>query len=996
MEQKNVKLKMRYFRLLFSCLVMSVQASLSIYGQSGDQNYSALQANRKKENDKVTLQGSVIDKKTREPLVGASVSLNNNLSVGTATDVDGNFTLTVNDLRQPLKIQYIGYESKIIIHKDAGNPVQVELDTDNFNLNEVVVTGQGAEIQKRRLSSNVTSVSGKELDKFNNGRVDQLLQNALPNVQITLSNGQPGTTSLFKSRGLSSAFSNSTPVIYVDGVRVDNLNTGAALNNSMSGQDAATGSVADIPLENIDHIEYVPGGAATTLYGSDAANGVIQIFTKRGADKRSTFFETELGMEVANAQFYHFDRTKDLLHQTGLMQKYRIGFDGGNDKVGYSFGGSMSNSTGTIIHNANENKKYDLRLGTTVRFNKQLEYQSSFGAVVNEFRRSRNGNQGGYTGLWFTEGSAATNFKYTDQSGKLVNYTADIDGLDDYAYAQMKNFVDKSEKLQNNKESIKRFQTSQQLTFSPVGNLTFKGIIGLDYRLNSNKKIVTNEYLMHTQQKPEGTSDAGSISNFDRKYFGLTIDVNGQHKFYYNNWLSIVSTAGYQYFSTHDHQSTYNGDNVRDGALVISGAGTTTANEWLSYLHSYGIFWQENIGILDRYYLDLGLRGDYNTAFGDNVGWQYYPKMGISYLLSEESFMKGLRDKNLVNSFRILANYGIAGSYPPPFEYQRTIDFSSFLDRQAAGFGKYGNPDLAPEKKHSYEAGFNTLLFNRVLNVGLTYYYALTKNALFSIPSLPSSGQETNYLSNVGEIENKGIELALGVQLAHTKDLDVKLNASYNTNHNEVLDIGAAVPFAVGGFSSRTVQTVVAKGKPVGYIRGAKAVLNEDNSLKEVLQQQDLGSTIPTSYGNLSLSADYKNWGLFVSGDYQMGAYVHSFDRQFRFSKGLKDEAVPKKALEGIDQKTAWLDFTNFFVEKADFLKIRNISLSYTYYPKKYIKSAYFAINVRNPFTFTAASIDPEALLSGARTQGAVATGGLNYSSYSLPRQFMGTIRINF
>lgn len=884
-----------------------------------------------------------------------------------------------------------------------------------FNLNEVVVTGQGAEIEKRRLSSNVVSIGSKELENYNHARIDQLLQNALPNVQITLSNGQPGTTSLFKARGLSSAFSNSTPVIYVDGVRVDNLNTGAALNIvegyygvfvGTTGQTAASGAIGDIPLENIDHIEYVSGGAATTLYGSDAANGVIQIFTKKGSGKQSVFFETGLGVETANTQYYHFNRTGDLLHQTGFVQKYRIGFDGGNDKAGYSFGGNMSNSSGTIVQNANENKKYDLRLGTKVHFNRKTEYQSSFGLTVNEFKRSRNGNQGGYTGLWFTEGAAAPGFKYTNQSGELVPYGADIDALDDYAYSQMKNFVNKAEQLQNNRESIKRFQTSQSLIFKPVNNLTFKGIFGLDYRVNSNKNIYTNEHWIHMQQKPAGTSDAGSIFNFNRNYLGLTIDVNGQYKWYYRNRLSIISTAGYQYFSTYDHQSNSTGNGVRDGALIISGAATTSAEEWLSYLYSYGAFLQENIGIKDRYFLDMGLRGDYNTAFGDNVGWQYYPKIGISYVVSEEPFMQSLQRSNVINSLRIRGNYGIAGSYPPPFEYQRTISFSSYLNQHAATFGKYGNPDLAPEKKHSYEAGLNALLFNNILNFGFTRYYALTKDALFCFPSLPSQGQPVDYaenvgmsagyLANVGEIENKGIELSLGLQLVNTKDCNILLTASYNTNRNEVLDIGTAVPFGIGGFSSSTVQTVVAKNKPIGFIRGSKAVLNEDGSLKEVLLLQDLGNTIPTSYGNLSLSAAYKDWKLFVGSDYQMGAYVHSFDRQFRFLRGLKDEAIPEKALEGTSQAEQWLNFTNFFVEKADFLKIRNISLSYTVHPSKYIRSASFSVNVYNPFSFGTSSVDPEALLSGALTQGAVTTGGFNYSSYSLARQFMGTIRINF
>ena len=705
------------------------------------------------------IKGIVIDKKTKEVLPGVTIKLKNNSQTGTVTGIDGHFKLVTKESRTELKISYVGYETKTVICDAKNDEAQIELDQDNFKLDEVVVTGQGAEVQKRRLSSNVTTVSSKELDKFNQGRIDQLLQNALPNVQITLSNGQPGTTSMIKSRGLSSAFSNSTPVIYVDGVRVDNMNTGATLNN-MSGQNAASGSIGDIPLENIDHIEYVSGGAATTLYGSDAANGVIQIFTRKGTEKKvSSFAEVQMGANVASSQFYHFKRTKELLHQTGFTQKYRIGFDGGNDRFGYSFGGSMSNNTGTLIHNKNADRKYDLRFGSKAKLTKDLEYQNSFGIVIDDFSRSRNGNQGGYTGLWFTEGAAATNFKYTDASGKSVNYTADIDALDNATFSQMKDFVSKAEDLQNNKESIKRYQTSQSISYSPIQNLSFKAILGMDYRLNTNKNIVTNEYLIYTQQKPVGTSDAGSISNFDRNYFGLTMDVNGQHKYYYKDLLSLITTAGFQYFSTYDHQSTYNGTNVRDGAQIISGAGVTTGNEWLSYLYNYGTYLQENIGIKDKYYIDLGLRADYNTAFGSNVGWQYYPKVGLSYLISEEPFMQNLKKSNIISSLRILANYGIAGSYPPAFEYQRTISFNSYQGQQAATFGKYGNPDLAPEKKHSYEMGMNAVLLNRILNVGFTYYYALTKDALFSVPSLPSSGQSANYLSNVGKIENKGIEL---------------------------------------------------------------------------------------------------------------------------------------------------------------------------------------------------------------------------------------------
>lgn len=938
------------------------------------------------------VKGKVLDHKTGEPLIGVSLVMTGNSNVSTVTDINGAFNISApRDAK--LKVSYIGYATKTITVGNAAD-MTIEMDEDNFKLDEVVVTGQGAEVQKRRLSANVSTVSGKELERVKGGRIDQLLQDALPNVQITLNSGQAGATSLIKSRGLSSAYSNATPVIYVDGVRVDNLNTGATLNNPLNGNSAVSGSISDIPMEDIDHVEFVPGGAATTLYGSDAANGVLQIFTKKGRNGRlSVYGEMQMEADVANGQFYHFKRTKELLHQTGFTQKYRVGFDGGNDKYGYSFGASMSNSTGTLIHNQNEDRKYDMRFGSHVKFNKMLEYQNSFGLVFQDFSRNRNGNMGGYTGLWFTEGAASTNFTYTDKDGKTQNFTADIDALDDYTFQQMKNFVNRAEALQDNRESVRRFQTSQQLIFTPMKNLTLKAILGLDYRMNQNKDIVTNQYLIYTQQKPEGTTDAGSISNFQRNYFGLTADINAQHKLHVDNWLSLISTAGFQYFNTRDHQATFNGSDVRDGAQIITGAGKLTADEWLSYLYNYGWYLQENVGLFDKYYLDLGVRSDYNTAFGDNVGWQFYPKVGISYVLSDEPFMQPLVNSHIINSFRIMANYGVAGSYPPPFEYQRTVSFSSFNGEQAAQFGKYGNPDLAPEKKHSYEAGFNAVLFHNIVNFGFNYYYSLTKDALFSIPTLPSSGQSSNYLSNVGEIENKGVELNLGLQILNNRDWNVRLNASWNTNKNKVLDIGNTVPFAIGGFSARTVQTVVAKGKSVGFIRGYKAVLNADGSIKEVLPQQDLGKTLPDGYGNFSLNASYRKLQLYISGDYQYGGYVHSFDRQFRFAKGLKDSAIPEKALEG---KHSWLDYTNFFVEKSDFVKIRTIGLSYDFKPCEYIKNMNVSFNIYNPFAWTASSVDPEASISGGRTQGAVSVGGLNYSAYSTPRQYVGTIRLTF
>ena len=418
--------------LLFFFLLPSVDAETFNRSGNDDDNGSL-----------VMVQGTVIDSKTHATLPGVAVIVDGRFLKGTATDFDGHFEVGAPD-GSVIRFECMGYKTTAI-RAEGEMPVTVSMEQDYFRLDEVVVTGQGAEISKRRLSSNIATVSAGDLEGIKADRIDQALRNSLPNVQITLGSGQSGTASMIKSRGISSAFGNSTPVIYVDGVRVDNLNTAATLNNTTSGVPiggnfAVSGSVSDIPMENIERIEYVPGGAATTLYGSDAANGVIQIFTKKGSSQKTNFFgEVEMGPETANGQFYHFKRTKKLLHKTGFSQKYRFGFDGGTNDYGYSFGASMSNSSGTLISNNNEITKYDLRFGSRIRFNDFLEYSNSFGLVSEDFYRTRNGNEGYYTGLWFTEGTACANFSYMAEDGKAANFNPDVDANDSWAYSKMKN-----------------------------------------------------------------------------------------------------------------------------------------------------------------------------------------------------------------------------------------------------------------------------------------------------------------------------------------------------------------------------------------------------------------------------------------------------------------------------------------------------------------------------------------------------------------------------
>lgn len=902
--------------------------------------------------------------------------------------------LSLSYLKTNYPIDYIIQNNTVTIRKSKSkrrnlnqiftfNSIQDTVKSKEHAIEGVVITGQGSAISKKRISTKVTTIDGEDLEKLPSQRIDNLLATQLPNAQINLTGGQAGSTSLVRARGINSAFLNSTPIIYLDGVRLDNLNTRSALGGSAQGSSMS--AIADIPMDNIEKIEYINGGAATTLYGSDAANGVIQIFTKKGGRRGTSYsFSTETGIETPTNDFLHFKRTKDLLFKNGFYQKYRLNINGKTEKdFGYNFSGSFLNSSGVQIHNQNENQKIDFSTGFQAKLADKLKYESSFMYVRNQYKRSRNGNQGGYTGLWFAESGSS---KITGPG-----FNNRLDEMSEEEFQVMKAFVDNAERLQDNQITVNRFTTSQIFKYDPLKNLNFRFTGGLDYRIQDQNTVTTNEYLTATRGTP--ILDQGSISNVQRNYLGITLELTGQHKLDLNNFSFITSFGG-QLFRNEDRQILFSGTNIRDGAQTITDAAVRTSDEFLMQVLNYGAYVQENIGFKDKLFLDLGIRGDRNPAFGKNIGTQFYPKAGVSYVISSEPWF----ENKIVSSLRLRGSYGIAGNLPPAYANERTIRFGGFGGQQAAFFGQPGNDDLRPEKTETAEGGFDISFLKNRISLSAGYYRSLTRDALFYIRSAPSTGFNVSQLHNIGKIENKGFEFSLNVTPIETEDVTLSVNASLNTLDNVVLDSGGSPAFNINGFSERTLQTVVQEGQSIGFIRGNYGIFDENGVLSESLPQQNLGNTVPTLFGNLGLNFRYKKFSLFANASYQAGAYAANWDAQFRYNYGASEDYIPAGEIEA-NGRVNWLQFTNMFVEKTDFLKVRNIGMSYDFVPKSasFFKSLNIGFAASNPFNFTSSSFDPEATLSGAsQGQGGASTGGISYATYSAPRQFILSLKFNF
>ncbi len=920
------------------------------------------------------LEGTVTDAQSGETLPGVNIFIEE-LERGTATDVDGNYRIAgIPEGTYNLRATYIGFRTyRTTVDVSGDTDLNFELGEDLIGLDEIVVTGQGgASIEKRRLSTTVESISAKQLQAVSANQLDQVLQANLPNSQVRLSSGQPGTASLIRGRGVNSALTSTTPVIYVDGVRVDNT-SGFSLGIATGG--AQSSAIADIPIENIERIEVLKGGAATTLYGSDAANGVIQIFTQKGVQGATRFtLRSNVGAVSGTRDFLKYDETADILFETGMYQEYSLSGSGGTEDITYSFSGTMIDNDG--FRPNNEQVRHNLRTSISAQINPVVNYNGSIGFTSNEFGRDYNAN---------------TSFS---TFGNLEGGThGDISDLSDTEFADLRTEVADLQGLVEVAENVKRFQTSHQLQFDLMDDWSAKALVGLDSRNSRQREAQTNRFLISGGFVPDGTTDQGSLTTFDRDFLGITVEASTTYRKDFGDFSSITALGG-QLFRTDDRQINATANEVPDGSKTINSGASVSAQDFRRTVAQWGGYVNENFGYKDRYYVEVGLRVDGNTAFGEEVGPQYYPKIGASYSISSEPFFRNAISTDFISNLKFRANFGVAGNFPTPFSNKTLANIDPFLGGQSIEFGAPGDPELKPEKSTTYEIGGDLAFVNDRISFEATYFQTVTEDALFNAPFARSTGL-TNALRNIGEIENSGIEVSSNFVILQSSDYGLRFNASFNTLTNEVTSNGGTAPFAVGGFSF--LGSWVDEGKSIGYFRGNNPIFAEDGSLEDVEPNANLGSPIPDYFGTFGVNANYKNLSLTISTDYQKGAQGVNTDEVLRFFSGLSDDRIPEASMS-----ESFFDLAGVWVEETEYLKVRLISLDYAV-PEQlydgYARRISIGASIQNPLNFAASTFDPEITGASIGTQGgntSVGVGGFGFGTESPPRTFLGKVRIDF
>ncbi len=911
-----------------------------------------------------TISGKVVDEKSGQSLPGANIFIKGT-SMGAATGTDGSFKIAnVPPGNYTLLAAYIGYYTteqtvQVVVNEDVA--VNFSLRVSILKADEIIVTGTGYDIKKKELSTAISTISTQEIEAAPVQSIEQVLQGRVVGGAVNVNTGQPGTAGRIQLRGVTSATVSQTPVIYVDGVRMDN-NDNFRLENFTGGP--ASNALSDILVGDIERIEITKGGAASTLYGSEAANGVIQIFTKKGkAGPTRWTFSTEHGANQPETKFIIEDFTKDQLLQTGYYQKYAFAADGGNENVTYHVSGHVLDSEGVTPKNTDT--QYSFRMGVRAFPSEKIQLDVSGGLIRDDFERL------------FTDNAIAsimTTIEGGDPPFGDPNATLEdkLAALEEYILPQ-------------NDEAVNRFNFGITASANPHQYFSTRLTLGTDYRKSEQR------YFIPIAAQVVTSTPGGGIERSDREFLSITLDYAATLKYPNSGAITSALTVGGQGFREEDRESDVDAEIFGlPGTDDFDNAASLAPRESNREIFSGGFFLNEQIGIWDRLFLNAGIRFDGNTAFGDDVNLESYPKLGAAYNISDEAFWSKIPIVgDVMPSLKLRGSWGKTGSFPDPFTRDKQFSQGSFLDAVAANFGNPGDPTLGPEKTRTIEYGFDAALLSERIGLEFTIFDEKTEDALFSVPPDPASGADDAQLRNVGTIENNGIELGITAIVLDSRNFRFSLRGSFSTLDNKITSLGGAQPFSIGGFGFLPLR--IEQGHPVGVFRTNVPIPDATTGQfdGDFLPNQFIHSPIAENYFNVGLNFTImENLNLSIVGDGQTGGQILNTGSVIRFFNGLEPQA--SKVPAGYTFTTA----SNVFVEDANYFKLREITANYRL-PRRYLGNQLtFGFSIRNAITFAGNDdLDPE--LNGVRAGRDVDVGGINFFTLSAPRQFRFTVSVN-
>ncbi len=931
----------------------------------------------------IQLKGKVLDGKTKEPLIGANVIIRGT-KIGAVTDVNGVFTIKADITGDFwLEIRYVGYKS--IAQKYSSSQDLTDLvfymTEDVFKAEEVVVTGIASKTSKAIAEVAVSSVSADKLTEEQSYQdVSQLVSGKIAGVYVKPTSGNVGGGFRFNVRASAGLNGNEQPVIYVDGVRVDNSQWSGA---GVGGQ--GIGLLADLNPEDIEKIEVLKGAAGAASYGTGGSNGVILITTKRGKKGTKTGkgvkvdykfvsgFNTQ-SFKYSTDDFYSAD-SANAIFRDGVIRQHSLGISGGSPTLHYYL--SLDNRYEEGILNNNSMDRKSIRLNIDAFPSDKLVIRASSYYAKNKITRPFNDNNiFGYLGNTLL---MKTPYGWTPHES--------IDAEEDVAYDN-------------------RFISSISAEYKLYSYLTFYGSIGLDESDMQNYQLfpVNYDYMLY---------DTGDKTVLHRHHTNTTVDLHFTFEKEVYKGLKNTTIVGTQLFDRRYRDYWFEKANFLTGLITNIGAGSEFkgGDEFYSNTRSAGIFAESNFDYNTTYFWTVMLRRDYASTIGEDAPNIFYPKFSFAARLDKFDFFP-----KMFSLMKVRVAYGETGTLPGA-----TDGIPLLWTASNSGFGvgaalsRIGNSEIEPERKKELEVGFDCEFLNHYA-FEFTYYKEKVVNSIVSFENAPSTGKTASAVPfNIGESKGWGIETKLDASYFRTENFELNFTLINNYATNEVVSLGGAQPI-FDGFDLNVIKEGLRKHEFYTWkVLGAK--FDEEGKYigpEVTADREDVGSPIPSYTGSFRMDFKFfKNFRLAVLADWATGLKVFNNTKLFQIRFGNNPEynelqeklntLTPGSAeYKAAAEKFARLDwrYDYNFIEDADFLKLREISFSYSLNDMvkklkfdKYISDLSLVLTGRNLLTITGYSgADPEVNFDGARSL----SRGQDFLTLQNPRTYTLMFRISF
>lgn len=898
------------------------------------------------QNGNGTLIGRVTDARTGAPVLGAQITITGT-SLGGLVDAEGRFRLTnVPPRSGEVRATRIGYQTAAAAFTlVAGGTATVALamNEDAIGLDALVITGAGGDTRRRAIGNAVSSVNVADvIGRSTVSNVTEVLQSKTPGLTLIPGAGSVGTSANYRIRGAGSLYAGNTPVIYLDGVRVSGRGQG---NYTVFGQNTA--SLDAINPNDIESIEVIKGPAAATLYGAEAAAGVIQIITKRGRpgnvrwDARLETGQTEWteSLRPINYAVATAVRLADTItwpgfkgKQVGDIIQHRMLTDPGALQLGSLAKLSLSASGGTDRYSFFVSAARDGEEGVHVNnFANRNSIRGNFSFVPSDKLNFA-------TNVTFARNHVRLPLSDNNALGLIISSYLAIPGRT-YAYPAGVNYATITPTVANiydNQTRADRFIIGSSAEYKPFDWFTNKIQVGFDMNTGRAELYFPPQLAYAARASLELDNSKGFIAQGRPLTQDITVDYDGSMRRDLSSTVVSNSSFGIQYLATVFRRTdTYGQDLGSAGVRSVRSAAVTSGADSLSEQKSLGFYVQEQIAWRDRVFLTGAVRIDNNSAFGSELKRVFYPKTALSYVISDEPFFQVPH----VDELRLRLAWGQAGNSPGPFDALRNYTVSVVTTAtgtsSALRYGSSGNPNLRPERGSELEAGFETSLLNGRIGLDATYYSKTTRDALLPVSVPPSSGFTGSRLENLGEISNKGFELLLTTTPVQLKNLSVETALTVSTTKNELISFGDdRAPIIFGSYAP--VQRYQ-EGLPLGAFWSQRVQYDAQGNLVKVAGRPVLdtasvymGPSVPTREVSFSTTVRlFDKVRLYGLVDHKGGHYMFNVKDWRRDRAGVSWETANPAANPDEVLVRQFASQTFLHVQKADFIKLRDVSLSY-------------------------------------------------------------------